>query len=151
MTSSNQAYVRKFVRNKSDPLVERVTIIHPNPYSTLVRFSDGRQDTVATKDLAPFYDTSHTQPLDINEVQRLMPTFPHSSTVSPNNSLSSFPSDRHSLSSPLRAPESPVSDLSSPTVEVEPSCPGGVPAIRRSYRLRCPPTRLQYEKLGSPS
>ena len=44
---------RNHRRNKSDPLVEEVQLIHANPQFTNVRFRDGREDTVSTRDLAP--------------------------------------------------------------------------------------------------
>ena len=46
-------YVRK---SKFDPLVDEVELIEANPNYAHIRFSDGREDTVALKHLAPKND-----------------------------------------------------------------------------------------------
>ena len=45
--------LRRFVRSsKSDPLVEEVELESANPFYAHIRYPDGRQSTVSTKDLA---------------------------------------------------------------------------------------------------
>ena len=46
-------YLRKFIRNKSDPLCERVYLLDANPSHAHVRLSNGNETTVSTSDLAP--------------------------------------------------------------------------------------------------
>ena len=46
-------YLRKFIRNKSDPLCERVYLLDANPSYAHVRLSNGNETTVSTSDLAP--------------------------------------------------------------------------------------------------
>lgn len=53
MISSKDALLRKFVRNKSDPLCEYVELIEVNPKYALVKRRYGRESTVPVKDLAP--------------------------------------------------------------------------------------------------
>ena len=53
LSSPGQVLVRKFVRDKSDPLVESVELISATPNYAQVRYPDGRESTVSTKDLAP--------------------------------------------------------------------------------------------------
>ena len=45
------ALLRKYVRNKQDPLVEAVQLLEANPQFSGVLFPDGRETTVSTSDL----------------------------------------------------------------------------------------------------
>lgn len=142
LASFRPAYLKKYVRNKHDPLVERVTILHPNPFSTLVQYRDGRRDTVSTSDLAPDY--GHCV-MDHGEVRKLMPYFPPS-PPSPVHAPFVPASPSRSLSSPTLLDSAPHSPLSVP--EVDHSGPCDAPEIRRSSRIRRSPDRLCYERLG---
>ena len=54
LSSGRDAYLKKFVRNKDDPLVTPVSIEQViNPFYARVRFPYGRTDTVSTSSLAP--------------------------------------------------------------------------------------------------
>ncbi|XP_045103909.1 uncharacterized protein LOC123512200 [Portunus trituberculatus] len=54
LTSPGPVLLRKFVRtSKSDPLVEEVDLESATPHYAHIRYPDGRQSTVSTKDLAP--------------------------------------------------------------------------------------------------
>ena len=54
LTTGDTALLKKHVRlNKSDPLVEEVTLIHVNPQYAHVKHSNGRESTVSIKHLAP--------------------------------------------------------------------------------------------------
>ncbi|XP_077968093.1 uncharacterized protein LOC144422131 [Styela clava] len=44
--------VRKFVRNKDDPLCEEVDLLDANPNFASIKYKDGRESTVSTQDLA---------------------------------------------------------------------------------------------------
>ena len=46
--------LRKHVRNKGDSLCDEVDLLEANPSFAVVRFRDGRESTVSTKDLAPY-------------------------------------------------------------------------------------------------
>jgi len=48
------ALIRKFVRNKWDPLCDEVDLIEANPSFARVRFPNGTEATVSTKDLASY-------------------------------------------------------------------------------------------------
>jgi len=45
-------YLRKFVRGKTDPLVEQVEVINFNPKYSEIRYKDGREDKVSNNDLS---------------------------------------------------------------------------------------------------
>ena len=45
--------LRRFIRNKDDPLVEKVELLRANPSFAQVRFPSGRESSVSTNDLAP--------------------------------------------------------------------------------------------------
>ena len=45
--------VRRFVRNKGDPLVDEAELLSANPHFSHIRYADGRETSVSTGDLAP--------------------------------------------------------------------------------------------------
>ena len=45
-------------KSKNDPLVEPVQLLHANPSYAFIKFSDGREDTVSLRDLAPVAENS---------------------------------------------------------------------------------------------
>ena len=45
--------LRRFLRNKGDPLCDEVDLIEANPSFARIRLSNGLESTVSTKDLAP--------------------------------------------------------------------------------------------------
>ena len=45
--------LKRHVRNKSDPLVDEVELLHSNPHYAFVCFRNDRETSVATKHLAP--------------------------------------------------------------------------------------------------
>lgn len=53
LLSPGRVLLRHFVRSKSDPLVQEVELLEANPNYAHVRFPNGREDTLALKDLAP--------------------------------------------------------------------------------------------------
>jgi len=54
LTQPGPVYLRKFVReNKSSPLVERVHLMHANNQYAVIKYDNGREDSVSIKDLAP--------------------------------------------------------------------------------------------------
>ena len=52
-------YLRKFIRNKSDTLCERVYLFDANPSYAHVLLSNGNQTTISTSDLAPVPENSY--------------------------------------------------------------------------------------------
>ena len=49
--------LRRFIRNKGDPLCERVLLLDANPSYVHIRLPNGRESTVSTSDLAPYPKT----------------------------------------------------------------------------------------------
>ena len=61
LKSGKPVFVRKFIRQiKTDPLVEKVKLIHTNLSYGFIKYNDGRESNVSLRDLAP-YPTS-TEP-----------------------------------------------------------------------------------------
>ena len=52
-------YLRKFIRNKSDSLCERVCLLDANPSYAHVCLSNGNETTVSTSDLAPVPENAY--------------------------------------------------------------------------------------------
>ena len=54
MKPGNSVFLRKFVRrSKTDPLVEKVRLLHVNPSYAFIKYPDGRESSVSLRDLAP--------------------------------------------------------------------------------------------------
>ena len=56
LITPNAVLLRRFVRNKSEPLCDEVELLDANPKTALFRFADGRESTVSVSDLAPLSD-----------------------------------------------------------------------------------------------
>ena len=53
LVSPGRVLLKKHVRNKDDPFVQEVELLEANPQYAHVKFPNGREDTVALRDLAP--------------------------------------------------------------------------------------------------
>ena len=54
LSSPGMVLLRRHVRSsKTDPLVDEVELLQANPNYAHIRYPDGKEDTVATKHLAP--------------------------------------------------------------------------------------------------
>ena len=73
------ALLRRFTRNKGEPLVDEVELVDVNPNFARIKFPDGRESTVSVSDLAPC-------PGSQNEANDYLPEVP--STADPVNSNS---------------------------------------------------------------
>lgn len=56
LMNHERVLVRRFIKNKSEPLVEEVDLLGSNQSCAHVRFSNGREDIVTISDLAPLYE-----------------------------------------------------------------------------------------------
>ena len=61
MLQPGPALLRRFVRNKADPLCDEIEHLEANPNFAYIRYPDGRESTVSTEDLAPCPDTVLTK------------------------------------------------------------------------------------------
>ena len=134
----SRSVLRRFVRDKSDPLVEEVELLETNPSFAKIRFPSGRESTVSISDLAPC--PQHQVPQPISAVNRA-PSLREQASL-PSNSTGegdkennfkndTGPSnvDQHSTSE-----YSSTSDMQSRSTEYSSS-------PRRSDRQRRPPQR----------
>ena len=104
--------LRNHVRNKGDPLCYEVDLLESNQQFAQVRFPDGRESTVSTKDLAPYPSTK--EPTRISHEEQ--PSSPNSLDP-PDQSLDNInltPPDNPHPSSPLPLPY-PQPSQTSPT------------------------------------
>ena len=139
LMSPGKVYLRKFVRDKTEDLVDEVDLIDSNLHYATVKYSDGKESTVSTKDLAPW--------------------IPDPLTKSTNNC--SEPPEQYRARTPARSAEmlepgpeqtpqrGPTLEESSPsdggTEEIEETT--DAPVLRRSTRASKPPQRLTYDRL----
>jgi len=115
----------RHVRSKSDPLCGEVLLLEANPSYAHVRYSNGREDTVSTLDLAPCPDIG----IELSS--------PPVSTPEGGNAGTSCDVR------PPTKPDTATRQLEYPAVpsSVEPLLPLAVPPLRRSSRSRRPPDR----------
>ena len=131
--------MRKFVRHsKSDPLVEKVELVHVNPSYAFVKYRDGRDSSVSLRDLAPCPEVSDSE--------TVYPDTPSVSLVQePLDSASMEPSVE-----PVEVPgdhgETPGECVSQARQDtVTPDTPSLT--LRRSSRITQPPSWLEdYER-----
>ena len=64
LITPNTVLLKRFVRNKSEPLCDEVELLDATPKTALVPFSDGRESTVSVSDLALL---SGNEPRDVSE------------------------------------------------------------------------------------
>lgn len=130
-------YLKKFVRNKSEPLVERVEVVNRNPNYTEILHGNGRFDRVSNNDLSPCPDMPPvTNELPVPIVTDLPPSLP------PDPDLTMSPPLPPSPESPSLLPERSPSSPSSPAPSFPTSPAPATPVLRRSTRICRPPDRL---------
>lgn len=111
--------------SKYDPYVDEGDLVEANPQYALVKFSDGRETTVSTKQLAPAGKVEEcTKGKDSSNN-----TSGHTENINLEKSESTSPIDKDS-----------TKDVESTEVAVE----NLSPQIRRSSRVSRPPDRLAY-------
>ena len=65
---------RNVRRSKYEPLVDEVELVEANPYYAHVKFPDGREATVSTKQLAPTGNTTDSQTPSVEMSTSEVPT-----------------------------------------------------------------------------
>ena len=53
LITSRPVLLRRFVRSKSDPLIDEEELLESNPNFAKIRYANGRESTVSISDLAP--------------------------------------------------------------------------------------------------
>ena len=127
LLSPGTVLLRRFVRNKGEPLCDPVELIEASGNYAVIRHRDGDEGIVSTSDLAPY-----PRPLGAFQTQP-----PFEAPVHENSQVSQTPGaddDCDSGATP-RDGELEVSDDCSPA----PNCDLPVPMLRRSTRQRPPP------------
>ena len=88
MTKPGPVYVPKQVRDKYDPVVEEIDLLHANQNYAIVQSPKGREITVSTRDITP----TPAGPEEANESQSLL-----QSNEIPFSTLERTDSDSHDL------------------------------------------------------
>ena len=100
--------LRRFLRNKNEPLVDEVELMEANPNSAHIRFPDGRESTVSVTDLAPCPSKTTTFPESNTYYDEI------TNDAQPTTTSDSSPCQRHESIS------SDTFDNSLPTVTTSP-------------------------------
>ena len=135
LTSQNKILIRNFNRqSKHDPLVEELELVEANPEYAYVRFPNGRETSIAIKNLAP---TGVPDTRVVSEMQNSYQSdfatqseVPDATRSIPNNS------------EVAAAPEYEVGTLSLPEVDETVSGSEAGSPLRRSTRARNQPNYL---------
>ena len=125
MATPGPILLKRFARaSKFEPLVDEVELIEANPRYARVRFSDGTEDTVSNKRLAPSSNSVVDPPYEIEQLQNKngRNTGLHDQSQADNNDQ--------------------IKTVEPDCDEVASELPNPLP--RRSQRARRPPDRLTY-------
>ena len=131
--------LRRFVRNKNEPLVDEVDLIEANPSFAKIRYPNGRESTVSVNDLAP----CPPSPVE-NVIENQQVTQNSSSQLQEESNENSI--EQNTAESSTQEQEVP--ETSTPSSSTF-SFSDANPALRRSTRERRPPQRYGhniYEK-----
>ena len=126
LITPNTVLLKRFVRNKSEPLCDEVELLDANPKTALVRFPDGRECTVSVSDLAALSDMSDNEPCDVPET----PTENRTSDTDAETVQSETGQNGHAGHDATETNQ---------TVDLH-DLPA--PSLRRSTRIRRPPDRF---------
>ena len=142
-------YLRKFIRNKSDLLCERVYLLDANPSYAHIRLSNGNKTTVFTSDLAPVPENAYFENENYFLISSPDATPPALLTNGETSKMPSVVVDQTD-GTQLTA-EADLNNLPSPsankTIDVDAVQPSVV-IPWRSKKIRRHPERFQAEKLG---
>ena len=137
LLSPGTVLLRKHVRGaKTDPLVEKVHLLHANPQYAYIAYPDGREETVSIKDLAPSGAPPTPAPI---QPTHLPPPVPPLASLAPNYTMPTAFTPQ-----PRPEQDDTVGDTArSPAPATARTTPGPAPPpLRRSKRSTNPPDRL---------
>ena len=125
--------LRRFVRNKDEPLIDEVDLLDANPSFAHIRFPGGRESTVSTTDLAPCPKTTAIEPS--SDLTNDLPATDTTAEIE-NAQKPLEPTDKHDLESTTQLDNE---RLQNDSANISNS------GVRRSRRIR-----KQPEKYGDP-
>ena len=137
LSSGTTVLLRRFVRNKSDPMCDTVELISANQTYARVRTQEGRESTVFTSDLAPFPIQTGLIPNEdgSNPIERT--TLLHE-PANCDNDTANTSSEQNTNLSDIQNTSGEQNEESSLKIE------SPQPQLRRSNRQRRPPERYGY-------
>ena len=129
--------LRRFVRNKSDPLVDEVELLEANPNFAKVRFPTGRESTVSVGDLAPCTSgadvgSKQTPPVSRSEQEQ-------DRSITPPEPTTESPAKKGGTSTDDNPPRNETYFPETQAISTDSSLPP-----RRSSRIRKPPQRYGH-------
>ena len=128
---------RHVTSSKTDPLVDEVELLQANPNYAYIRYPDGKEDTVATKHLAPPGSEPFVQ---FNNEQGFLPSDPIRQPVPGESENSPQPTCDDTSNMTLR--DGPVPEATA-TTPYQHGSSDETPTLRISNRTRRPPTRFE--------
>ena len=102
--------LRRFVRNKHDPLVDEVELLDANPSFANVRLRSGNEVTVSVSDLAPCPSNSIQTSEDSENISNPTESFPNEKSPVSDVSKTKTPS------LPAQTTLNPSAELSTPKI-----------------------------------
>ena len=157
LLDSKNVYIRRFVRNKHDPLVDKVRLIEANPNYSTIQYPNGRMDNISNSNLSRCPDDNDVEgekilpsydDFDININDQIDTSLNREdeydtfNNLSLNNNESELPDDT------FLSPEIRLNNDGSDNIVNLPMSPSAVVTdrnvipLRRSSRIRKPPCRL---------
>ena len=128
--------LRRFVRNKHDPLVDEVELLDANPSFANVRLRSGNEVTVSVSDLAPCPSNSIQTSEDSENISNPTESFPIEKSPVSDVSKTKTPS------LPAQTTLNPSAELSTPKITPSISPVSEDVSLRRSSRIRKAPDRF---------
>ena len=122
--------LRRFVRNKHDPLVDEVELLDANPRFANVRLRSGNEVTVSVSDLAPCPSNSIQTSEDSENISNPTESFPNENSIK-------------TPSLPAQTTRNPSAELCTPKITPSISPVSEDVSLRRSSRIKKAPDRSE--------
>ena len=146
LTTPGPVFLRRFVRaSKNESICDEVELLKANPNFVQIRYPDGRESTVALKDLAPCLSFPHLRqnlPCELSNTGNINPSSSIEENRLNNETTSDIflPPPVHPLA-PIRESHISLPEPSSALTDEHSVPPSPTPLRRRSSRLRRAPDR----------
>ena len=140
LLNAGPVFLQNFVRNKGDPLCNKAELIESNSKFAHVRFKDGKECTISTKDLAP--EPCQDSVSDNNGLQTSVPDDNTETEIATNiDEQQPEITSNHPLPDKLQN----AAEETSQTDEIlaQPTAPDPRHELRRSTRIRKAPIRYE--------
>ena len=144
LMSPGKVYLRKFVRDKIDPLLDEVELLDSNQHDATIKHSDGKESTVSTKDLAPCHPQLPKEGTTVKDGDSvpIIESLTNLENLPPSKGRSS-PTKIYIVQNKTEEPALNSSSVRNPVAEtIQEKLPEAQPVLRRSSRQSESPLRL---------